>query len=65
MNEVEKITNFEKIKSMDIDKMAEFIYRLKDCEDIDCNKCMLNDLCSIGMHDKEDILRWLESEVRE
>ena len=59
------MNNFEKIKAMNIDEMAEFIYRLKDCEDVDCDKCLLNSLCAISIHDKEDVKGWLKSEVRE
>ena len=56
MNEVEKITNFEKIKAMNIDEMAEFLKseRCMDaCFGMDWNQC------------KEMLKQWLESEVRE
>ena len=59
------MNNFNKIKSMSVDEMAEFIYRLKDCEDVDCDKCMRNSLCAIGIHDKDDVKQWLLAEVEE
>lgn len=45
------MNNFEKIKAMDIDEMAEFI---KDEEESGCFDVDIN-----------DVRRWLKSEVRE
>lgn len=62
------MNNFEKIKAMDIDEMAEFINRLKMnfCEDAfvagGCNGCTIKKLCDLP---KSKTKQWLESEVRE
>ena len=50
------MNNFEKIKAMDIDEMAEFIKSTRcmgECLGIECSQC------------KENLKQWLESEVRE
>ena len=64
-----KVTNFEKIKAMDIDDMAEFIFCLDHCSDFDdCANCFIwhnfKSLCK-GFEEKQDYTIWLESEVRE
>ena len=59
MNEVEKITNFQKIKSMDIDEMAKWITTMVNFDCYDCNnteKC--NDCFEMNK-------QWLKLEVRE
>lgn len=63
------MNNFEKIKAMDIDKMAEFIFCLDHCSDFDdCANCFIwnnfRSLCK-GFEEKQDYTQWLESEVRE
>lgn len=63
MNE-EKITNFQKIKAMDIDEMAEFFNWFKKNR---CEYCIYKndyDDCRADFCDGATI-RWLESEVRE
>lgn len=56
------MNNYEKIKSMTIDKMAEFLQDRSPCDicvcDFDDYKCM-----AIGC--KDGIKQWLESEVEE
>lgn len=36
------MNNFEKIKQMDIDEMAEFVRLLRSCDDVICDNCFLN-----------------------
>lgn len=59
------MTNYEKIKNMTVDEMAEFIYVLiKVCEMNDnCSTCICNDsdMCMSEMMAK----KWLEREVEE
>lgn len=52
-----KITNFEKIKAMDIDEMAEFLKSEEEMYD--------SDRLPMSGVDILDIKQWLESEVRE
>ena len=57
------MTNYEKIKNMSIEEMAEFI----DSPTVDCErcayykngKCLSDDDCKVG------IQKWLESEAEE
>ena len=69
MNVIEKITNFQKIKAMDIDKMVEFFTQEYDSDFGDgycisriCYDCKLYTTCDKF---KENLKQWLESEVRE
>lgn len=59
------MNNFEKIKSMDIDEMAEWFKNIDAvCDmDIHCENCVNSDWC--GIETKEDFKKWLESEVSE
>ena len=60
MNEVEKITNFEKIKAMNIDEMARCLGANS------CNYCVYQQVnCDDIKQCKDGIKLWLESEVRE
>lgn len=62
------MNNFEKIKSMDIDEMAEFINRVKTayCQykerNFNCIGCSIRELCDLPMSKTRS---WLKSEVRE
>lgn len=56
------MNNFEKIRNMTIDEMANFLYLADDCENI-CN-------CRYSCLDKDrncakEIKKWLKSEVKE
>lgn len=66
------MNNFEKIKAMDIDEMAEFLFLLQNgkiCGCSDCNNLCCDDLMYANKPFdylcKEHIKQWLESEVRE
>ena len=56
-----KMTNYEKIKNMSIDEMAEFFAyeRRGVCAEIDIEECAKCDDCTICFR------KWLESEVEE
>lgn len=55
-------TQFEKIKAMNLDEMAEFIDTLtSQCDPVDCRKCPLFDVHCGG----NNIKQWLESEAKE
>jgi hypothetical protein len=62
------MNNFEKIKSMDIDEMINFINRLRTsyCQykehNFNCIGCFISELCDLPMSKTR---QWLESEVRE
>lgn len=59
-------TNYERIKAMSVEEMAEFINRLKMniCEEAfiagGCDGCTIKGLCDIP---KSKTKQWLESEV--
>lgn len=59
-------TNYERIKAMSVDEMAEFINKLKTnfCEEAfvkgGCNGCEIKTLCDIP---KSKTKQWLESEI--
>ena len=55
-----KLTNYEKIKTMNVDKLAEFIDTLIDLK-CDFGKC---DKCLMDKSNCADIKSWLESEVK-
>lgn len=64
------MTNFEKIKAMDIEKMANMINYITN----DCEFCPAMEICNIYSDDgkyvsisccKKEIKKWLESEVKE
>lgn len=59
------MNNFEKIKAMDIDEMAEwFMNRYTVCElNKPCVECEYNGFCS--SKNKEDLKKYFRSEVRE
>lgn len=67
------MNNFEKIKAMDIDEMAEFIYQIETGQICGCEYCPhyaeCNDLMDKGKNYwrlcKDYQKQWLESEVRE
>lgn len=60
------MTNFEKIKNMTIDEMANEIERISNyiCDYYDCQSCPLNVLHDFGCSTRS-ISCWLENEVEE
>ena len=38
-------TNYERIKSMSIEEMAEFISCILNCDNLVCSKCLIKGLC--------------------
>lgn len=69
------MNNFERIKAMSIDEMAEFFYQGINCVvygDIDCETCSMNgkfdSLCLYTTKDninKEEAKQWLKQESEE
>lgn len=64
------MNNFEKIKQMNIDEMAEFISAISYCGDTDCNStdCFIKRngmerLCTLTSYYSSGAKQWLESEV--
>lgn len=55
------MTNYERIKNMSIEEMAEFIIQI---EDGDGDNCLLKKIEGIYIFD-EDLIEWLKSEVEE
>lgn len=53
------MTNFERIKAMSVEEMAELLCKCSDCTN---GLCYGNDLCRYGQN---GCLKWLESEVEE
>lgn len=52
------MNNFEKIKAMSIDEMAEFI-----AENINCGSCCLTDTaCPVDLECDEVVKQWLQAE---
>lgn len=57
------MTNYEKIKNMSVEEMAEFILNQQ-------HHVLCNDVCSYGLHKcegyscNEGVKQWLESEVQ-
>ena len=57
----EKMRNYEKMKSLSIEKLSEFL-KPSNCE----NYCFFGDCCDADKDDcSEGIKRWLESEINE
>ena len=56
------MNNFEKIKAINIDEMAEFLLDRACCDSCKCN---LDDNKCMAVGCREGIKQWLESEVRE
>lgn len=63
------MTNFERIKSMSVEKMARYlaiIARSDNCINsraMDCEDCLFNEICEL--RSKKDCVEWLESEVQD
>lgn len=55
------MTNFERIKAMNVEEIATMMYKLSDCELRDCKNCPLESCQQCGNID--EIQKWLESEV--
>ena len=51
------MTNFERIKEMTIEELAEFMCRYSDC-----HRCVGKDLCRFGAGAGNGIITYLESE---
>ena len=59
------MTNYEKIKAMSIDEMAELLYDTT-FNDFVCNSCKAPNYCNGGIDEcKEGIKQWLEQESEE
>ena len=63
------MNNYEKIKQMSKNKMADFLYAMlrESCcvpKEYDCRKCVAKSLCDIDRKrsSKYSIQKWLESE---
>lgn len=58
------MTNFEKIKAMSVEEMAELV---NDKVDSECSECPASDYCAASTftYCYEIIKEWLESEVEE
>ena len=56
--EVKKQTNYDRIKAMSVEEMAEFIYN-----DVTEDYSGLKSIGWLDMLSKEDVVAWLESEV--
>lgn len=59
--ENEKMTNYERIKNMSVEEMAEFISQI---EDWDSNNYLFKKIEGIYIFD-EDLIEWLNSEAKE
>ena len=52
------MNNYERIKNMTLDEMAEFI-----AENVNCDTCCLTDIaCSVDLECDEVIKQWLQKE---
>ena len=68
----EKLTNFEKIKQMSLDEMAEFINAIEFCADTNCTaedcfikKNGMEKLCRLTSYYSSGAKQWLEEESEE
>lgn len=61
-SEFEPFTNYDQIKNMTVDEMAEFLFEYGDCD-----FCPVSSKCKIRNYEncKKNIKKWLESEVVE
>ena len=64
-------TNYERIKNMTVDEMAEFITAITYCGDTDCNKrdCFIKRnnmerLCTLTSYYSSGAKQWLEQEYK-
>lgn len=60
------MNNYERIKNMSIDEMAEVLYLLLDCEEEHCDKCFMdkNNILICQLNPKRiEIKQWLQEEV--
>ena len=59
------MTNFEKIKAMSVEEMANFILTVNKITD--CDTCIAYGICSMkyGVSCRKHMTEWLESEVEE
>lgn len=56
------MNNFERIKTMTLDEMAEFLINI-DCDlDTPCKQCTNNAYCSCST--KEDFIQWLMQDLK-
>lgn len=62
-----KMTNYERIISMNIEKMAEFLHTVTEtCAGNSCKGCPMHDVKKMTLIcNSSGIKRWLESEVEE
>jgi hypothetical protein len=61
-NSAPKQTNYDRIKSMSVEEMAEFLF-----EYVDCDFCPVSELCKTKNYEncKKSLKKWLLQEVRE
>ena len=60
------MTNFEKIKAMSVEEMAELLGGLTDRACVNCNDCLMKKECQYPfLGCDENALKWLESEAEE
>ena len=57
-----RMNNFEKIKNMTLDEMAEWIINI---EPLHCRNCPANKICFGEMDCKRTIRQWLQAESEE
>ena len=63
-NSAPKQTNYDRIKSMSVEEMAEFIERMTEHLEI-CTRCPAYKMCDTHIKCGENIKQWLLQEVSE
>ena len=60
------MTNYEKIKNMSIDEMADFLAVYNDRVCVHCERCHMQSHCGFPILPcNENAIKWLNSEVQE
>lgn len=59
------MTNFEKIKNMSVEEMAEFLFNQLNNDCIENFKCLQQKLTRCNGKCNNNIINWLKSEVEE
>lgn len=57
------MTNYEKIKSMSIEEITDFLFEYAGS--VTCENCYLNTKCKFSTSCIDTIRKWLENEVNE
>ena len=60
-NSFKKPTNYDRIRNMSVEEIANMMFKLSDCEIRDCKNCPLGSCQHCG--NIEEIKKWLESEA--